>query len=591
MIVSLQSRARFSVRSKIGKNSFKPRYHIFLNILAFLLVMSAITLISWGTGKMTLPLSQLKLEPISLDLWSLCNYSMRTILRMFLGIIVSLIFTLLVATLAAKNKYAEQILIPVLDVLQSVPILGYISFTFTAFLALFPGSQMGPEMAAIFAIFTSQVWNMTFSLYQSLKTLPIELSETAIVFEMDGWSKFWKIEVPFAMPSLIWNIVMSMSSGWFYVVASEVIMVGNNRFALPGIGSYISLAIVNEDVEAVIAAIIAMTLVIVLYDQLILRPLIVWADKFRYEMSSNSVLPTSWMYSVFIKNLYIKKLFFPLKIVANFVLHTPSKFIRLFNKTDKIVERRTVNNRLGNNYYWGGFLIISVLTIVYYLANFIYYVVGVPELLYVLKLGSYTLARVLILTLIASLIWLPIGIYIGLNPTLTKIFQPLTQFLSSFPANIFFPILVVVITHYKLNPDIWLSPLMIIGSQWYILFNVIAGTTSLPGDLKEVIKNFEIKGSLLWKKIILPTITPYFITGAITACGATWNASIVSEFINYGDKTIMAQGLGSYIAAAALHAEFAKVALGVCMMAFFVVCFDKFFWGPINDYATRKFQL
>lgn len=352
MITPIQAKTRFVNNSKIYKSRNSPKHLILLNIFAFLVVMSAITLVSWGTGKMTLPLSQLKLDPINLDLLSLCNYSLRTVLRMFIEIIVSIIFTLIVATLAAKNKYAEQILIPVLDVLQSVPILGYISFTFTAFLALFPGSQMGAEMAAIFAIFTSQVWNITFSLYQSLKTLPTELTETAVVFKMDGWSKFWKIEIPFAVPGLIWNIVMSMSGGWFCVVASEVIMVGDNKFALPGVGSYISLAIIDKNIEAVIAAIVAMTLIIIMYDQLILRPLVVWADKFRYETSSsNSAKPTSWMYSIFIKNLYTKKLFVPFKLIASLGLQIPSRVIRFFHKTGKVIEYRAVSCKQKNNWH------------------------------------------------------------------------------------------------------------------------------------------------------------------------------------------------------------------------------------------------
>jgi NitT/TauT family transport system permease protein len=536
------------------------------------------------------PISELKFDPINLSLSSLVEYSMRTTLRMFIGIVISLIFTLPIAYLAAKNLRAEQILIPVLDILQSVPILGYVSFTLTAFLTLFPGSMMGAEMAAIFAIFTSQVWNMIFSFYQSLKNVPNELIDAAEVFEITNWQKFWRIEVPYGIPGLVWNIVISLSNSWFYVVASEVIIVGSNKITLPGIGSYIALAITEENTIAVFYAVIAMTIVIMLYDQLLLRPVIVWADKFKYERISNQISPTSIIFSLFQKNLPVKKLFIPIRIFCDFIIYCPKMISKLWSKSGDRVTLRPHIYKLSDN-YWYFFLAIIGACILFYLINFIYNVVGLNELIYVLKLACITLARVVILIIIASALWVPIGIYIGLNRNLANIVQPITQFLASFPANLLFPVMVILITNHNLNPNIWLSPLMIMNSQWYILFNVIAGTTSLPNDLKEVIKNLNISGLILWRKIIFPLITPYFITGAITASGAAWNASIIAEFVNYGDKKIIADGLGSYITQMTINADFPKVTLGVSVMALFVVFFNKIFWNPINNYATKKFPL
>lgn len=565
---------------------------ILLNILAFMIVASCLIFLSWGIKQMTAPLVQLELESTSLTMTNLFKYSLRTMLRIFIAMILSLVVTFPIACLAAKNRKAEQILIPVLDILQSIPILGYLSFTVTAFLTLFPNNIMGAELAAIFAIFTSQVWNMIFSLYRSLKTVPIELKEASIVFKMNSWQKFWQVEVPFGIPSLVWNIALSMSSSWFYVVASEVITVGNNTITLPGIGSYISLAIAQENIQAILYAILTMSLLIITYNQLVLSPLVVWASKFRYEMTTNNNKYNSWITSLFSKNLFIKKPYAMLLSLIT-VIFTPlyKIFVKFIcsNQDSDIAYKRNIDKQ--DNRIWYLILALIGFAVAIYSYNFINNNVGIIELKHVLYLAFITLIRIFSMLIIASLIWVPIGILIGLNPRLSNVIQPIAQFLSSFPVNILFPLIVTLIIRYKLNPNIWLSPLIIVGSQWYILFNIISGTAAISNDLREVAQNLKVRGYLLWSRIIIPATIPYFITGVITASGAAWNASIVAEYVSFGENKLVILGLGSYIAEMTAKADFHKVTLGVCVMALFVVICNCFLWRPLSDYTSKRFQL
>ncbi len=574
----------FSVRNsvKASKGTW------FFNLLAFLIIISCLIIVSLGTEEMIGPISELHSEQISLDPINLIGYSLQTVLRMLIAVIFSLVFALIYATLAAKNPRLEKILIPLLDVLQSIPILGYISFTVAGFLLLFPGSTIGPQAAAIFAIFTSQAWNITFSFYQSLKSIPEDLTEASQLFKMSTWQKFWRVEVPYGLPGLIWNIVISMSGGWFFVVASEVITVGKDKITLPGIGSYIALALEQRDVPAIFYAITAMVVVISLYDQLLLRSLVAWSYKFRYETcSSNKEPPQSFVLNIFRRSTVIQFLFKPVSYLARFILYLP-----LLNSpaTNNIAQTDSPANTL-LDYLWNIFLLLIFIACCYYFFNFLYLKITIAELYHVFCLSCITLLRVMLLIALASIIWVPIGIYIGLRPNLVKIAQPLAQFLAAFPANLLFPVMVLLITRYNLNPEIWLSPLMILGTQWYILFNVIAGSAAFPNDLNEVATNLNLKGWLWYRKIILPAIAPHFITGAITACGGAWNASIIAEIVTYGNNTIVATGIGSYIAKATIAANFPQILLGITMMALFVVLLNRLFWQPIHDYIDIRCRL
>lgn len=558
--------------------------HIWFDVIAFAIVITLFVFFSWGMSEMSAPISQLEQTPISLGINHLPEYALRTTLRMLLAVAAALVFTLIYATLAAKSRKAGQILIPILDVLQSVPVLGYISFTVTGFIALFPGSMMGVECAAIFAIFTSQAWNMTFSMVQSLTSIPKDMHEAASVFKLSGWQKFWKMELPYAMPGLIWNTMMSMSGGWFFVVASEAITVGNQQMTLPGIGSYIAFAITHKDMHAIGWAIFTMTIVILLYDQLLFRPLVAWSDKFRYELTASQDIPRSWVRNLFIKSRWCRKLFKPVGWISQRVLR-----IRLFKHTSRSFQLSDSKARLFD-YVWYALIGVIGLMAIGHVMVFLVMSVEWREIVHVMMLSCVTLLRVVVLIFLASLVWVPIGVTIGLRPKLAEMVQPLAQFLAAFPANLLFPVAVFAISRYQLNPNIWLSPLMILGTQWYILFNVIAGASAFPNDLREASCNFNVKGLLWWRKVMLPGIFPYYLTGAITASGGAWNASIVSEVVIWGDQRYEAVGLGAYIARQTAAGDYAHIALGVGMMSLMVVLCNKCFWRPMYAIASRKLR-
>ncbi len=565
----------------------KKLARIFYNLTALFIVMAVFALFAWSSSQMNSPIADVDGPIIDLQASHLPNYAIRTVTRMFLAVIISFIFTILYATLAAKNKKAGQIMVPILDILQSVPILGYISFAMVGFMRLFPGSMMGPEAAAIFVIFTSQAWNMTFSLYQSLNNLPQELNEASAILRLSAWQKFWRVELPFATPSLVYNTMMSMSGGWFFVVASEAISIGNQDFILPGIGSYIALAISNKDLGAITNAIITMVIVIAIYDQLFFRPLVVWSEKFRYELTSSGHSSSSLVLKLFQRSSILtiaKKLFL--------ILTRPLLKIRFFNP-QKLAFLVLRDNERSSKYFdslWYLLLFLSLGLAAIELTNILYDKVSFAEIIKVTIFGLITALRVIILIILASILWVPIGVYIGLRPKLAEFVQPLAQFLAAFPANLLFPIVVILISSNHLNPDIWLSFLMIFGTQWYILFNVIAGAASFPNDLREVAKNYKIKGFFWWKKIILPAIMPYFLTGAMTAAGGAWNASVVAEIVRWGKVTLHAKGIGSYIALMTDEANYYHITLGIIIMSLMVVAMNRFFWNPIHRIAAKKFR-
>jgi NitT/TauT family transport system permease protein len=552
-------------------------------VIGFLLFFSITARETWA------PIATLQSEVISLDPANLPEYAMRTTLRMLAAMAAALVFTLLYGTLAAKSRRAEKLLVPVLDILQSVPVLGYISFTVTFFLLLFPGRVLGAEFAAIFAIFTSQAWNMTFSFYQSLRMLPHDLVEVSTNLRLSGWQKFWKLDVPFAMPGLVWNMMMSMSGGWFFVVASEAITVGDKTITLPGVGSYLALAIAQKDLHAVGYVILAMIVVILMYDQFLFRPLVAWADKFRMETTaSQGASPQSWLLNLIQRTRVVQRILRP---ITRAISRIGNKRFSLAGSALKALPAETPKASKVIDWVWGTLIALLAAYALYHIVQYVGTEVTFAEVGHVFLLGLITLLRVTGLILIASLIWVPLGVMIGLRPRLAEKIQPLAQFLAAFPANLLFPVFVIVILHYKLNPDIWLSPLIVLGTQWYILFNVIAGASAFPNDFKEAAANFRIRGWLWWRKVMLPGIFPYYVTGAITASGGAWNASIVSEYVSWGQDNVVAHGLGAYIAQTTAAGDFPKIALGVVVMSIFVVAFNRAVWRPMYALAENKLRL
>jgi NitT/TauT family transport system permease protein len=555
------------------------------DVLAFIVVIGLVVFLGETSRGLFAPLTQLQMSPITLDPRHLPEYAARTTFRMFAALALSLLFTLTYATWAAKSERAGKLLVPILDILQSVPILGFISITVVFFMSLAPGRVLGAEFAAIFAIFTSQAWNMAFSFYQSLRTIPIELAEAAESFRLSPWMRFWQLEVPFAMPALIWNMMMSMSGGWFFVVASESISVGHTTVALPGIGSYIALAIEQKDLTAIGWAIATMLIVILLYDQLIFRPLVAWVDRFRVEQEPGARVPDSWALTMMRRSRLIQAatLFFHSTVMLT------SRAIK--RRDDQPLRMATEKPRRSLDLLWVSLIVAAVVLGLWHIVAVLIKNTPLREALQVCGLAGITMLRVFILIALASLIWVPIGVWVGMRPRATQIVQPIAQFMAAFPANLLFPIAVFGIVRWKLNPDIYLSPLMILGTQWYILFNVIAGASSIPAEMRYVAANFRIKGWLWWRKVALPAVLPFYVTGAITASGGSWNAAIVAELATWGNTQIEARGLGSYIAEATTAGDFHKIVLGIGTMSLFVVVINRLFWRPLYYYAERKYRL
>ncbi|MBV9286935.1 MAG: ABC transporter permease subunit [Hyphomicrobiales bacterium] len=558
------------------------------DLIAFAVIMAVLTAVAQSYHGISAPLPEKNAPVISLDYGNLPYYALRTALRMFAALAASLFFTYTYATLAAKSRRAEMVLIPVLDILQSVPILGFLSFTVTFFLGLFPGNTLGAELAAIFAIFTSQAWNMAFSFYQSLRTVPPDLDEVARGFRLTGWQKFWQLEAPFAMPGLIWNTMMSMSGGWFFVVASEAITVGDTTIALPGVGSYIAKANDEGNWAAIGAAVLTMAIVILLYDQLLFRPIVAWGDKFKVELTESEILPTSWVLNILQRTHWLRLGFGPAAAAVRSVSFWPIRFPAFLRRTreqDKAHPSPIVDA------LW----ILVVLAVAAYAmwltVSYIMTEVGWDEVGRVFLLTVYTLIRVVLLIFLASAIWVPISVWIGLRPRWAESVQPIAQFLAAFPVNLLFGAAVSLILAYNLNPNIWLSFLIIMGTQWYIVFNVIGGAAAYPTDLLEAADNFQVRGWRWWRQVILPGILPYYVTGAITASGGSWNASIVAELVKWKDKTVEAQGIGSYIAANTDKGDFPKIVLGVAMMSIFVTTVNRGFWRRLYAFADQRLRL
>ncbi len=553
------------------------------DLIATVVIIGLIVWAGDASRGLLAPLSQLHESPLSLDPANLPFYAARTTLRMFSALGLSLLFTLTYATWAAKSERAGRLLVPILDILQSVPILGFISITIAFFMSLAPGRVLGAEFVTIFAIFTSQAWNMAFSFYQSLRTVPAELTEAAESFHLTPWMRFWQLEVPFAMPALVWNMMMSMSGGWFFVVASESFTVGSRTVTLPGIGSYIAQAIIEKNLLAICWAIGTMLIVILIYDQLLFRPLIAWVDRFKVEQDATGQAPTSWALTMMRRSRLIAgltALFYSVVRWTSWALPRPRP---------RRLRARSREGRMGS--VWIALIGLLIIVASWHIGRVLIAGTSMAELREVSWLAVLTMLRVVVLIALASLVWVPIGVWVGLRPRATEIVQPIAQFLAAFPANLLFPLVVYLIVTGNLNPNWWLSPLMILGTQWYILFNVIAGASQMPGELRYAAENFHIGGWLWWKRVALPGVFPFYVTGAITASGGSWNAAIVAEIASWGTTQVKALGLGSYIAEATAAGDYHRIVLGISMMSLFVVVINRIFWRPLYYYAERKFRL
>jgi NitT/TauT family transport system permease protein len=419
-----------------------------------------------------------------------------------------------------------------------------------------------------------------------LRTVPHDLNEASRGFRLSGWQRFWRLEVPFSMPGLVWNMMMSMSGGWFFVVASEAISVGNIQITLPGIGSYVARAIQKRDLAAVGWAILAMTIVIVIYDQLLFRPLVAWADKFRFEQTAAQIVPKSWARELFRSAPLLRDIGRPIEAALGTAVRARLVFPRIGGRLDRSVLRR----RLLDIAWYG-----LIAALIVYTGRALYRFAGAAltwnDLMVVARNGGLTLLRVAVLIALATAVWVPIGVAVGLRPRLAERVQPVAQFFAAFPANLLFPVAVFFIVHFRLSPTVWLSPLMILGTQWYILFNVIAGASAFPSDFREAAATFHIRGWRWWREVMLPGIFPYYVTGALTASGGAWNASIVSEAVSWGPTKLNGSGLGAYIAQMTEAGDYPRIALGIAIMSALVITMNRLLWRPLYALAERRTRL
>jgi len=556
------------------------------DLLVSLAVLTLLGLIARGGSEAMVSFQPPDVSPtVSLDPRNLPDYALRSTLRMFIALGCATLFTLVYGSLAAHNRRAEKILVPLLDILQSVPVLGFLSITVSGFIALFPGSLLGLEAASIFAIFTSQVWNMTFSFYQSLRTVPRELAEAASLYRLSRWQRFSRLELPSATIPLLWNAMMSFGGGWFFLAASEAISVLNTSYTLPGIGSYVAAAVEARDLRALAWAVVTMAMVVVLVDQLFWRPLVAWSDRFRLEQSGGGDTPTSWVVDL-LRSARIPTL-------AGAALAPAGEAIdRLLSALlGKVSDPSPEPPAPRSERLFNLGALLAAGALLAGLIHFIVVTVGPAEVGTAFLKGLHTLGRVLLLLLGASLIWTPIGVAIGFQPRLARLLQPLVQFLASFPANFIFPVATLVFIHAHVPIGWGAILLMALGSQWYVLFNAIAGAQTIPSDLREMADDVGLQGLQRWRKLIIPGIFSAWVTGGVTASGGAWNASIVSEVVSWGGTTLTADGLGAYIAQATTVGDWPRIALGIGLMSLFVVGLNQLVWRRLYALAEHRYHL
>jgi NitT/TauT family transport system permease protein len=522
---------------------------------------------------------------VSTDVSALPYYAARSLLRMFIALALSVLFTFVYATAAARLRRAQKVLLPILDILQSVPILGFLSVTITAFIALFPGSELGLECASIFAIFTSQAWNMTFAFYHSLVAQPRDLDEASRLLRLTRWQRFWRMDVPSGMIPLVWNGMMSFGGGWFFLVASEALSVDNHTYVLPGIGAYVYTANQQGQWNKILIAIAVMVIMVIGVNVLFWRPLTAWAERFRFEDSEAAEKPRSVVLNL-LRRSRLPKL---LGRVLGWTVAPMDLVMGKFGLADYPLLFSRARRRV-IDVVFAVVVLAAVAFGLFEALSYVHSTVGLGEFPHALLLGLFTFGRVLLLLAVATAIWVPIGVWIGLNPKVSRLAQPIVQVLASFPAQFLFPIAVAVFVATGISLNWGGILLMALGAQWYILFNVIAGASAIPNDLREASASLHLTRTLWWRRLIIPGIFPSYVTGAITAAGGAWNASIVAEVVTYHTHQLTASGLGAYIAAAAGAGDFPRLLVGVSVMSLYVVGLNRTFWRRLYDIAQQRFS-
>ncbi|MGO9902591.1 MAG: ABC transporter permease [Solirubrobacteraceae bacterium] len=553
-------------------------------LIAVLVLLYAILRVGHGA---TATFSPSGLRRVSTSPARLPYDAARSLLRMFIALFFSTVFTLLYGYAAARSRRAEKALVPILDILQSVPVLGFLTITVTAFISLFPGSELGLECASVFAIFTAQAWNMTFSFYASLKGLPPELDELSRSLRLTRWQRFWKIEVPSGAIGLVWNGMMSFGGSWFFLVASEAISLHNHTYSLPGIGSFVGAAIANGDLGAVGLAIATMIIMVIAVNVVFWRPLVAFSEKFRYETTEAAESPRSLVLELLARSSWPRVLG---RLRAG-LAEPLGRAMRILGRDDAPPAVPAGRQRAGDVAF-GAAVAALVAYGAYHGLRFIATSrgVGLGQIPHCFLLGAATFGRVVVLLVIATLVWVPVGVWIGMNPRVSRLAQPIVQVLASFPANFLFPFATLAFIKLGLTLDIGGILLMALGAQWYILFNVVAGASAIPSDLREAMDVLGVKGRQRWKRLIIPGILSSYVTGGITAAGGAWNASIVAEVVTYHHTTLTAYGLGAYIVRASNAGNKAALICGVAVMSVYVVVVNRLLWRRLYRLAETRYS-
>lgn len=548
-----------------------------------LALVGLLATVAWLGHAVWAPFTPAAPPTVALDPWHLPAYAARSLLRMFAALGASLAFTLAVASWAAASPRAARVLLPALDILQSVPVLGFLSATVTFFIALVPGHILGLELASIFAIFTSQVWNLTFAFHQVLVTLPREQAEALRLFRLSGWQRFTHLALPAGIIPLVWNGMMSFGGGWFFLAASEAITVLNQELFLPGVGSFMALAVKAADLRALGWAVLTMVVLILAVDALFWRPLVAWAEKFKIEESQGEEAAASPVLDLLRRSHLVP---WAEARLAQLEEWLDRRWRRWLDEPGDARPRRPRWDRALDGVLW---VVIGLLVLRG--AAFVATEVNPAEAVRVLGLGALTLLRVVAVVVGAALVWTPIGVWIGMNPGVARVAQPIVQVLSSFPANFLFPLFALVFVRFGLSLEWGGVLLMALGAQWYVLFNTIAGATAIPNDLREMTRNLGVGGLGRWQALILPAIFPAWVTGGLTAAGGAWNASIVAEVVTWGDTTLEATGLGAYITAATAAGDWPRIVLGVSVMSAYVVTLNRVLWRRLARLAVARYSL
>jgi len=558
----------------------RRRYMDAMVILAGLAILFGLVILGRQWTGVHRPVVDIDLSP-----WALPKYTFFSMMRGLAAYVVSLGFTLVYAFWAAKDERAEKLLIPILDILQSIPVLGFMPGLVLALVGLFPHSNLGLELAAVIMIFTGQAWNMTFSLYHSFKSVPQEFQEAGTIYGFNWWERLKWVELPFGTTGLVWNSMMSMAGGWFFLMITEAFQLGDQDFRLPGLGSYMSVAVEKGSTSAMVYAVLAMIIMIVFLDQVLWRPVVVMAQRFRIEDTSQGDAPRSWLLRALRRSRLIR--LWEARRAHRRRLEGPSGSGK--RKTPASVQETQ------KRYRWLANTALAALAavVVWGAVNLVLFLTAISRDTWatLLKAGGLTLSRVLVSTVLGTIWAVPAGLAIGLSSRLSRIFQPVVQVAASFPAPMLFPMVIVVLARLGVGLNYGCVVLMLLGTQWYILFNVIAGAMAIPSDLKEAAVSFQLSGWQKLKGLYLPASFPYLVTGWVTAAGGAWNTSIVAEYYNLNGATLSTFGLGATISKAAYERNLTLLAASCLLMSAIVVTFNRLVWKRCYKLAFTRYSL